>query len=57
MSGMVGDSRYLERMSAGSLVREGDTELIGLAELRDKNCSRARIIARWCAVWVKELGR
>jgi len=56
MSGMVGDSRYLERMSAGSLAREGDTGLIGLAELRDKNCSRARIIACWCAVRAEELG-
>ena len=39
------------------LVREGDTGPTGLAELRDKNCSRARIKACWRAVRSEELGR
>ena len=56
MFGVVGDSRCLGRQLVDSLVRVGDKRLDGLAKLRDKNCSRARIIVCWRAVRIEELG-
>jgi len=58
MTGVVGDSRCLRRelVDSNSLMDAHDTGLNGLAKLRDKNRSGARIEVCWRAIRVEKLG-